>query len=111
MNALRALPGETIQNLFIRYDEFASAVENDGADGWRPIALKFLNALLAHIFASIRRGWEDKEKRRSCANPVIATMNTGEIRTMALSHENTMATRAAQFRAIGLDAAKFFNTP
>ena len=92
-------------------DEFASAVENDGADGWRPIALKFLNALPAHIFASMRREWEDEEKRRSCANPVIAAMNRAEIRTMALSHENTMATRAAEFRAIGLDAAKFLNTP
>ena len=93
------------------YDEFASAVELDGADGWRPIALKFLNALPAHIFASMRREWEDEEKRRGNANPVLASMNRVEIRTMALQHENTMATRAAEFRAIGLDAAKFTGTP
>ena len=95
MNALRALMGESIQNIFIRYDEFASAIENDGADGWRAIALKFLNSLPAYIFASMRREWEDEEKRRSCANLVIAAINRAEIRTMALSHENTMATRAA----------------
>ena len=67
MNAVRALPGESVQNLFIRYDEYASAVELDGADGWRPIALKFLNALPAQIFASMRREWEDEEKRRGNA--------------------------------------------
>lgn len=111
MNALRALPEESVQNIFIRYDEFASAVENDGADGWRPIALKFPNALRAHIFASMRREWEDEEKRRSCANLVIAAMNRAEICTMALSHENTMATRVAKFRAICFDGAKFLNTP
>ena len=111
MNALRAYLGESIQNAFIRYDEFASAIENDGADGWRPIALKFLNALPAHIFASMRREWEDEEKRRSFANPIIAAMNRAKIRTIALSHENTMATRAVKFRAIGLNAAKFLNTP
>ena len=33
MNALRALRGESFQNIFIWCDEFASAVENDGADG------------------------------------------------------------------------------
>ena len=30
---------------------------------------------------------------------------------MALQHENTMVTRVAEFRAIGLDAAKFTGTP
>ena len=30
---------------------------------------------------------------------------------MALQHENTMATKAAEFRAIGLDASKFTGAP
>ena len=38
-------------------------------------------------------------------------MNRAEIRIMVVSHENTMATRATKFRAIGLDAAKVLNNP
>ena len=41
--------------LISRFDEYASAVENDGAHGWRPIALKFLNALLVNIYAPMKR--------------------------------------------------------
>ena len=96
---------ESLQNFFLRFDEFASTVENDGADGWRPIALKFLNALPVNIYAAMKREWEDEERRHGCANPLIPTMNRAQIRTMALSYENTMDIRAAKFRAIGLDPA------
>ena len=71
MNILRALSRESLQNFFLRFDEYASAVENDGADGWRPIALNFLNALPVNIYVAMKREWEDEERRRGSANPLI----------------------------------------
>ena len=111
MKAIRALPRESMQNFFLRFDEYASAVENDGADGWRPIALKFLNALPINIYAAMEREWEDEERRRGFANPLIPAMKITEIRTMALSYENTMAIRAAKFLVAGLDPARVLGNP
>ena len=111
MNALRSLPGESAQNLFIRFDEYASAIENDGAYGWISIALKFLNALLVKIYAAMKGEWEDEERRRGSANPLIPAMSRAKIRTMALSYENTMAIRPEKFRAPGLDPARLLANP
>lgn len=84
MTAVCALPGESLHNLYLRVDEFASAVENDGANGWRPIALKFLDALPSYIYVAVKKQWEDGEQRQEFANPPLPTINIAEIRVMAM---------------------------
>ena len=53
-----------------------------------------LNALPVNIYAPMKREWEDEERRRGSANPLIPAMNRAKICTMAFSYENTMATMA-----------------
>ena len=51
MNVVRTILRESVLILYLRFDNFASVVRNDGA--YRPIPLKLLNTLPPNIYVAI----------------------------------------------------------
>ena len=78
---------------------------------FKGLSLKFLNALPPNLYVAMEKQWEDEERLQESNNPPRPEMSRVEIRTMAMGWENTMATRAAEFRAVGLDALRLMNLP